>query len=772
MKAITHLCLPALLLTGAAIAGTPRLQHLTPAAGQRGAEVEVTLSGSNLADPRELLFDDPGSFSVVELKAEGNRPKAKIKIAPEARIGEHSFRLITQSGISDVRLFYVTPFPIVPEQPEDKADRKKPQPVALGVTVSGASPDEDEDRYEVELKKGQRLGVEVIGMRIQTQSQYDPELTITKADGTPVAHADDIPFSRQDPVASIIAPEDGKYLIGVKDSTNSGPGQSSYLINIGTFPRPVAVYPAGGPAGEEVKFTFIGDATGPIQRTIKLPDQPADYHPLYIEDGQMAPQPVLVRVSPMPNALEAEPNDTFDKATPVGTAIPFAANGIIEKAGDVDFFKFSAKKGTAYDINVFARRLRSGLDPVLDVYNSKGARIGGNDDSGTADSYLRWSAPADDDYFVSVRDQLNRGNAAFTYRVEINNVIPRVVAYIPAVTINQDQDRRAVPVPKGNRYGTLVRIRRQDVGGDLNLAPGALPAGVVATGGFMDKSVDTLAMVFEAKPDAQPAAKAFTLASKFTEADKANVVSKVEHSVDIVENGNQRPYYTIIENSLPIAITDEVPAKIDLHQPKVPLLQNGSMSLKIHATRTGDFKGAVTLSLLYAPPGIGTPGTVPIKEGESDGILTISANSNAPAGKWKTCVVGTVDTGKGPIYISTELIDLEVALAPVKGQLVRTFIDQGDEGSMTLKLEPVTPFEGKAKVVLVSLPNGVTCEEKEITKDDKEVRFKLKAAPDAQVGQHKQVIAQFTLVKDGEPMVSNIAAGGILRVDKASVAQK
>lgn len=771
MKAITHLSLATLLLT-AAVAGTPRLQHLTPAAGPRGGEVEITMSGSNLTDPRELLFDEPASFSVVEIKTEGNRPKAKIKIAPEARIGEHSFRLITHSGISDVRLFYVTPFPIVAEQPEDKADSKKPQPVALGVTVSGNSPNEDEDRYEIELKKGQRLGVEVIGMRIQTQSQYDPELTITKADGTPVAQADDMPFSRQDPVASIIAPEDGKYLIGIKDSTNSGPGQSSYLINIGTFPRPVAVFPPGGPAGEEVKFTFIGDATGPIQRTVKLPDQPAAYHPLYIEDGQMAPQPILVRVSPMPNVLEAEPNDAFDKAIPAGTAIPFAANGVIEKADDIDFYKFTAKKGTAYDIAVFARRLRSGLDPILTVHNDKGAQIGLNDDSGSADSYLRWSAPADGDFFVAVRDQLKRGNPTFTYRIEITNVTPSVVAYLPPMTINQDQDRRAVPVPKGNRYATLVRIRRLDVGGDLNITPEGLPDGITVTGGFMDKSVDTLPLVFEAKPDAQPAAKAFNLVSKFTEADKANIASKIEHSVDIVENGNQRPYYTIIENSLPVAITGEVPAKIELHQPKVPLLQNGSMALKVRAARTGDFKGPITMSLLYSPPGIGTPGTVQIKEGETEGTLTISANSNAPAGKWKTCIVATVDAGKGPTYISTQLIDLEVALPPVKGQIVRTYIDQADEGSMTLKLEQVQPFEGKAKVQLVSLPNGVTCETREITKDDKEVRFKLKAEPNAQVGQHRQVIAQFTLEKDGEPMQASIASGGVLRVDKATVAAK
>ena len=47
------------------------------------------------------------------------------------------FRVITASGISDVRLFYVTPFPIVAEAEEDKTRPTAPQPVALGTTVFG-----------------------------------------------------------------------------------------------------------------------------------------------------------------------------------------------------------------------------------------------------------------------------------------------------------------------------------------------------------------------------------------------------------------------------------------------------------------------------------------------------------------------------------------------------------------------------------------------------------------------------------------------------------
>jgi hypothetical protein len=93
--------------------------------------------------------------------------------------------------------------------------------------------------------------VEVIGARLQTQQLFDTAITVAKADGTSLAEVDDGAFTRQDPVTSVVAPEDGKYLISIKDSTNSGQGECAYVMNIGSFPRPLAVYPSGGKAGEE-----------------------------------------------------------------------------------------------------------------------------------------------------------------------------------------------------------------------------------------------------------------------------------------------------------------------------------------------------------------------------------------------------------------------------------------------------------------------------------------------------------------------------------------
>jgi hypothetical protein len=756
-----------------AFAGSPIVGQVLPSAAQRGTEAEVVLTGTNLGDARTLLFDQPGIECVSVSEVAAGKFKAKLKVAANAHIGEYAFRAITNSGIGDVKLFYVSPYPVVKEADEDPKDPYKVQPAKLGTTYYGSAPGEDQDHYEVEAKKGQRISAEVVAVRIATQSHLDAYLTITTADGKVLAEQDDSVFTRQDPALSIIAPEDGKYRVIIRDSTNSGLGPCNYLLHIGSHPRPTIVYPLGGMAGETVKFTMLGDAGGPFEQTVKLPAEPQDRFEICAEqNGITAPQPNYVRVSPFPNVIEVEPNNTIQTATPSKYAPPVAMNGIIQEPGDVDYFKFPAVKGTVYEINVRARMLRSPLDSVLEIYDAKGARLALNDDAGGPDSYLRWTAPADGDFFVQVHDQLMRGGPLYAYRVEITKVEPALITYLPEMVINSSQQRRSVPVPKGNRYATLVAVKRADASGDAIITAKGLPAGVTAISDNADKSVDRIAMVFEAKPDAAPAQKEFTIEAKLTEPPKdTQVAARVAHRVEVSENGNQKSYYGVDETALPIAVTDEVPVTIHCVQSKVPILQSGSMPLKVTVERRNDYKGPVDVQVLYAPPGIGSPGTVNIPDGKNEGEITISANANAPIAKWKTCIVGSADFGKGVTWFSTQLFDLEVAPPFVAGTIVRTFIDQGGEGSMTVKLEQKNAFEGKAKVALIGLPQGVTAEEREITKDDTEVKFPLKATPTAQVGQAKTIFVSFTLVRGGETMTDTVANGGILRVDKAANAK-
>jgi hypothetical protein len=87
---------------------------------------------------------------------------------------------------------------------------------------------------------------------------------------------------------------------------------------------------------------------------------------------------------------------------------------------------------------------------------------------------------------------------------------------------------------------------------------------------------------------------------------------------------------------------------------------------------------------------------------------------------------------------------------------------------MTVKLDQKAEFDGKAKLQLLGLPAGATADEVEITKDDKEAKFTVKADKTTPVAQHKQIFCHLVITKDGEEMNENFAQGGILRVDKAT----
>lgn len=765
------------------LAGSPSMTSIVPAAAQRGTEIEVVVKGARLDDARTLLFDQSGIEVVGVSAAEKEKFTAKLKVAHGARIGEYAFRAVTASGISDVRLFYVTPYPLLKETDEEKGDSGKTQSIPLGVTVYGSAPGEDQDRYEVDLKKGQRLSAEVVGVRLSSSQQqiFDPHLSITKPDGTVLVTMDDCSFTQQDPAVSVIAPEDGKYRVTLREATNGTQGSSNYLLHIGCHPRPMVAFPAGGQAGTALKVLMLGDAGGTFEQTVTLPAAPdSRYELLSQTDGNTALQPNFLRVVDFPNVLEgAEPNNDITTATVATGPLPLAFNGIIQTRDDVDYFKFMAKKGQVFDFTSRSREMRSPIDTVINIQNSKGAILAGNDDQGGADSYLRWTAPEDGDFFLTVQDHLKRGGPLFIYRIEAQAVQQKLLSYIPETVQNSSQERRAVPVPKGNRYATLLRVKRVDVGGDVIIEPKDLPPGVTASTVKMDKSVDAVPVVFAAAADAQLTQGKFELLPKLAApTDSAKVVSKVEHRVEVAENGNQRAYYGITENTLAIAVTDEVPVTLSVTQPKAPVFQNGSMNLKVIAERKNDaegkplYKGPIQIQLLYAPTGIGTPGIVTIPEGQNEGGITLSANGTAAAAKWKTCIIGSTAMSKGTVWISSELFDLEVAAPFIAGTLVRTSVEQNSTGSMTLKLDQKFAFDGKAKVALVGLPQGISADEHEITKDDKEVKFSLKAEAKALPGQHKTIFASFTLLRDGEQMSTTIASGGILRVEKATPESK
>ncbi len=587
--------------TSLAKAASPDLGIVLPRSAQRGGEADLVLHGQRLADAQELLFYDP-SITVTSLSAANpGELKAHVKIAADAQLGEHQLRVRTATGISDLRTFYVVPFPIV-ESKKPNNNFHSPQPIELNVTVAGTIENEEVDYFVVQAKKGQRITAEVQGMRLGG-GPFDSYVAILDTSRFELASSDDTALALQDPIASMIAPADGPYVIQIRETSYGGNGDCRYLLHVGTFPRPMGVYPLGGKVGDDLPLQFIGDVAGPIAQTVHLPDVPAARINLFaLQDGLSAPSPNFVRASPFPNVLEVEPNNDPKTATVAKMPLPLAFNGVISAPGDIDYFRFTAKKDQAIEVRVIARQLRSPLDSVLTIYNADGGGMASNDDAGGPDSYLRFNPPADGDYLLSVTDQLHQGGIDYTYRVELTPVAPQLFVTIPSVQQNS-QERQAIAVPRGNRFATLLRAKREDFGGEIAIASGDLPAGVTLSSDNIPANGDTIPVLFEAAPDAPSGGKLSTLNAHCIDPNQ-HVDGHFQQDVDLIIGPNNTPFYTSHTDKLVVAVTNPVPFKLHIEQPKVPLVQNGQMNLKVVAERNPDFHGPIALHMLFNPPGV------------------------------------------------------------------------------------------------------------------------------------------------------------------------
>ncbi|MEX2027624.1 MAG: PPC domain-containing protein, partial [Pirellulaceae bacterium] len=289
------LAIVAALLPACARAVEPALGNIVPYGVQRGVETEVQFQGARLADAKEILFYSPG-ITVTSLEVvNDNAIKTKLNVAADCRMGIHAARVRSASGISNLMTFTVGPFPEVAEV-EPNNDFAQPQAVSLGVTVSGVVQNEDQDFYVVELKKGQRLTAELEGLRLG-RTFFDPYLAILNAERFELARSDDAALLNQDCLCAIVAPEDGKYIVQVRECSFGGNGASMYRLHVGSYPRPTAVYPAGGKPGEALNVRWIGDPAGDAQSQVTLPADGAEETGLYAQDASgISPSPNMVRL--------------------------------------------------------------------------------------------------------------------------------------------------------------------------------------------------------------------------------------------------------------------------------------------------------------------------------------------------------------------------------------------------------------------------------------------------------------------------------------------
>lgn len=766
MKNARFLALLILFPSHFIFAAEPIINNILPRGGQIDSELEVVVTGNRLGDAEEIFFYEKG-ITALDLNASDEKSvKAKFKISKDARLGQHEVRLRTKSGISTVKTFWVGPYPNFQEK-EPNTSFEDAQKVSLNRTINGLVKSEDVDYFEFNASKGQRISLEIEAIRL-SGPLFDPYIAILDSNRFEVATSDDTDLLLQDSTLSLIAPETGKYFVEVRESSYRGGNNFYYRLHLGNFPRPLIAFPAGGQAGKMLKVKFMGDPTGPIHKNIQLPEK-ADltFGHRIEQNGLVSPSPNKIRVCDFPSIREVEPNNSFKQATVTELSLPLAFDGIIEKEKDADYFQFKAKKGQKFNIHAHAQSISSPLDPVLNLYGSKGKSIKGSDDANNGrDSLITYTIPKDGNYTLRIRDHLYAGGERFVYRIESLPFSPRVEATIPMFGNRDTQTRQMIPIARGNKAATALNLSRKNFSGELEVLAENLPEGVTMRVPKAASSFNSIPIVFEASQDAPLSQSLVNLTVRHTDPAK-KISGGFKHNLALVYGPpNNRTYYESTLGKLSVAVTEKIPFSIVLHPPKTPLVQGGSINLKVEAIRDANFTAPITVRIQTRPPGIGAKGTISIAKDKSTAYYSLTANGGTSIGSWDIAVQGESNTGKGICLASSKLTPILVEEPYLAMKINMGAIEQGKEGELVCDLEIKRPFVGKANLSIRGLPPFVTTTDIEFDANTTQISFPIKTEAKARPGITKNLFCFAKIPFKGEKITHTVGQGGQIRIDK------
>jgi len=420
---------PVLALTGQG--AEPQLLAVFPLGVSRVDSVELTLSGSELKDVQRLFFSIAGL--AAERQASG---RFAVRVAgddPRERDGE--VWAVTSTGLSNPRRIAVSTLPQVVEH-EKNDEPGTAQAVNLPVIIDGTiNPATDRDDFRFEVAAGQRTSIafrsESLGGSVR------PALTVFAPDGRELTHDSG---GHAEPTLDFRANEPGAYRVRIEDRSYQRTAASNYRLALFTGPRLVAAFPSVLTRGKSQPVTLYGyelPGAGPagpgfppgLMQVAVTIDAPSAGDPdgggwtllsAAMLDGFRYEYPEVrgsLRIGLVDQEVTREAEGRHDVRE---KAQEMVVGGVIAgrflRPGEVDWYRFSARKGQTLAIEAVGERAGPAMDldlaihdaqgiPVLTLADGAPARRGAAADPlDTLDPVGAWTVPADGEYSVVIRD--------------------------------------------------------------------------------------------------------------------------------------------------------------------------------------------------------------------------------------------------------------------------------------------------------------------------------------------------------------------------------
>ncbi len=583
-----------------------------------GEEVELALTGTNLADATGVMLSCPAKVTIPTDNKNGTEPgKLRVKVAvdPKCQIGLYTVRVATKHGVSNARPFVVDSLPLVASTAANRT-KDTAQAVTVPSVASGTVAAETSEFFKVKVNANQKLTFEVLARRIG--SPLDPIVVLhdakTKRELVDL-YADDTPGLQGDCRLTHTFKEAGEILVEVRDTTHRGGGDFAYRLRVGEFPGATTAFPLAAERGKPATIGFAGpDAVAPV--LVTAPKDPA-LAAFYVAPAAGGwPLPVLL--TDYPQSVEQEPNDEPAKANKL--PVPGGVSAKFDKAKDADHFAITGKKGQKLAISVLTFEVNSPAEVLVRVLDSKGAQVAANNPA-TPTNRFEFTPPADGEYVIACEHQNFLFGPNEVYHLS-------VVPVGPDFTVALAFDRGEAAVGSGTGvFATVARLN--GYAGPVELSIDGDPA---LSGKLTLPAGQTLAFVpLLVKEGTKPGGYAFQL--KATAAADGVTVTRYGTLTDAVKanfGGMTNPPPEML-NQCAMSVIEKPPFALKLTADPTSIEKGKAGKIVVDATREKEADGDIVLTPLFVPPTV-VPVLKPIAKGQTKGEITLTVQPASPVG--------------------------------------------------------------------------------------------------------------------------------------------
>lgn len=680
---------------------TPQLISIFPAGGQLGNSVEVKIvEQSELEFADELLFSHEGITCRPKLRGVNRfypkpvpvRNEFIVNIGKEVPPGIYEVRARCEYGMSNPRRFVVTQNQeILETEPNDRfelANELSANMVANGTFEAGY------DFYKVNVKKGQSLVFRCVSE--QLDSRGDPVITLFDEKQRTIAKNHDT--AGKDALISYQATEDGIVFARVNDLTfvsQGGAGTTSYRLIVTESPWIDFIEPPVIPRGIDASVTVFGRnlggaPSGKTKNGVELESLEVVVNSKTLSqqtsgmfsDSVLVPSRYSSRRLPfrfanqhgLSNTLFLDlsdqavvPEDEARSTLTLGSEVL----GVFAEAGEMDRYRFKAKKGDKIWIEVVSQRLGISTDPLLVIESIQKDKNGQEvfrtlstvDDYqpmsspfrfrlGTEDPGTLFDVPADGDYRITVSDQFNlpaNSNGPNYYKL----VFRRPEAHVDLVAIAglergpNDNNSRPLKIypcivrPRGGAEIQVFAYRSPGFDKPIELSVEGLPAGVTCLPTVINGSANHGTLVLQGEENLKSGIARVKVVGTYADGDQKVTLSAANAEITTNSVGNEPSESRLTDEIFVVAdSTVQFPGRIKLAKSSFKTARGGVVEAKAKLEKSPGHTGPILQAFLHGFPRTVSKNTNTIQDNGSEVTYRIDFRQGTPAGTYSTFVRG------------------------------------------------------------------------------------------------------------------------------------